>query len=101
MPDVYTNEALRAAALRWFSATDSSASAGCFQRVWYALLVSSAATSRLSEVRDSFARHTACDPRDWLSFVESLEVQGRASERTRACDDDGVERPPQSAWRPF
>ena len=74
MSDInYTNDALRAAALRWYGASDSSASAGCFQRVWYALLVSSAATNRLSEVRETFARHAACDSRDWRSFVERLE----------------------------
>jgi hypothetical protein len=80
---VYTNDALRAAALRWYGAPDSGASAGCFQRVWYALLVSSAATSRLSEVRDTFARHAACDPRDWRSFVERLEADSaQADQRT-------------------
>ena len=71
MPDVYTNDALQ---LRpCVAGAGPSASAGCFQRVWYALLVSSAATSRLSEVRRAFARTPACDPRDWRSFVESLE----------------------------
>ena len=86
---VYTTDALRAAALRWYGAPDSGASAGCFQRVWYALLVSSAPTSRLSEVRDIFARHAAaCAPGDWRSFVERLEAADRPDNTRRTTDHD-------------